>query len=310
MARDRFRRWGARHSRVRRQLHNPYFQRSAGRRPTRWNGWRGVGIAMLFIVLAAIAIIVPIEAFTHAAFAVESITYDLPGILPERQARIRTMTEAALEEPFFFGISRRNFFLFPAGKIQASILEEGPFTEVRVKRTFPNRIVVTATQAPRVFSLTDGAHTAFTDGEGGVLDIIAGSTATSSTELFEHREAVSTTIASLIPVVLEQKTSSTVSWKSGKEALPKNCATLISFFDAGLSAVDLNGIVYQVNEDRTRVSIFTKEGITLFTDPIVNPRDQLNRLIALLKDPQYKNLDTLESIDLRYPKAYITERTP
>ncbi len=310
MARDRFKRWGARHSRVKRQLHNPYFQRKSNRSSGSWSGWRGLGIILLCLAGAAALIILPAEAMTNSFFSIDTVSFALPNILPERQMRVRAATEAVLEKPFLFGLSRKNFFLFPAAAIEDSIRKEGPFAKITAQRKFPRNAVITVAQAPRIFSVSDGVQTAFADGEGGVLDIIGnGSVSASSSAPYELREAVSSTAAALIPVVIKNEEATTTTWKVGTEILQKNCATLISFFDAGLSAVDLNGTVYQVNEDKTRVSIFTREGVTLLTDPIVNPRDQLNRLIALLQDPRYKDRQVLESIDLRYTgKAYVVQK--
>jgi hypothetical protein len=310
MPRDRFKRWGARHSRVKRQLRNPYFQKKGANVSGRWAGWRGLGIAALYLVGAAALVILPAEAVTNSVFSIETITYTLPNILPERQVRVRAAAEAVLETPLVFGLSKKNFFLFPTTAVKESIQAQGPFEKISVQKKFPRTVTISVAQAVRVFSVSDGRQTAFVDGDGGVLDVITtGSIDTTTAGVYELRESVSSTAAALIPVVIENERASTTIWRIGEEILQKNCATLISFFDAGLSAVELNGTVYQVSEDKTRVSIFTREGATLLTDPIVSPRDQLNRLIALLLDARYKNRATLESIDLRYPgKVYVVQK--
>jgi|GEM_PF-4137758 len=304
MPKDRFVRWGLRQSKVKRKLHNPYFQRSRSKAARgRLQGWKGILKGLGIAIAAAAALVIPFEACTNPVFAIQEVKYDFPDLFVARQSEIKTVVEAALDEPLLGGLSRKNFFLAPIREIDAAIRGTGSYATVKVKRIFPKGIEVTVQSPKRVFLIKDGADDKALAGESGeVIDLLNAHDASSTPP-----GAVS--IQLLIGVIVEHDASSTLDISLGKEIIPPNCATLISGIDEGVKRIGFRPLVYHLSEDHTKVIMEAGDGWRLITDPIAAANDQVERLAAVLRDPRYKDRRKLDYVDVRYPeRVYVKMR--
>ncbi len=306
MTRDRFEKWGVRNSKMKRKLRNPYFtKRGFLPRGGRVHGLRGLLTGLGVALGGAILIVLPVEAWTQPYFTLKNIDYENVELLPVREQAVRSAVEAALDEKFIFGISRRNYFLAPVAIIKKNIEAGGSYAQIKIKKKFPNGLLISVKQAERVFLVADRGERSFADGDGTVLDKLE--TATSSASVLSLPIFVAT--STLINVTIERSPSSTVSINPGQEIIPKNCATLIKTLKYGLDRLGISSSRYVANEDGTNVVAYTKDGWRLITDPIIGTTDQLERLAAVLRDPRYKDRAKYDYIDVRYPdKVYVKQR--
>lgn len=305
MTRDRFEKWGVRNSKMKRKLRNPYFTKRGFLPRGRVHGLRGLLAGLGVALGGAILIILPVEAWTQPYFTLKNINYETAELLPAREQTVRSAVEAALDEKFIFGISRRNYFLAPVAIIKKNIEAGGPYAQIKIKKKFPDGLLIAVQQPERVFLVTDRGERSFADGDGVVLDKLEA--ATSSANMLNLPIFIAT--STLINVTIERSPSSTVSIGPGQEIIPKNCATLIKALHNGLNRLGVSPSRYTAKEDGTNVVGFTKDGWRLIADPIISATDQLERLAAVLRDPRYKDRAKYDYIDVRYPdKVYVKQK--
>lgn len=307
MGRDRFVKWGARQSRMKKQLRNPYFQNHFHpKRGIRLRGLKSFAVSILIAGgLCALALL-PFELLTQPFFEVQAVTYQLDTVIPARQIAIRNVVESVLSQRIFFGhLSNRSYFVLPVKDIDAQVRTTGFYSSVQVKKTFPHTLSIRIQEPDKIFLADDGVSHATLTESGEVVDVYPyNQTSSTNRELPGYIAS-----SSLVIVQVQRPASSTDVFVPGQNGIPNNCATLITSLRRGSKEVGVDPTQFKVNTEGTTVTVDMIGNWQLLTDPIMTAADQLQRLAFVLRNPTYKDTSHVSYIDVRFPdKVYVKTR--
>lgn len=307
MGRDRFVKWGARQSRMKRQLRNPYFQNHFHpKRGIRLRGLKSFAISLAVALVLCVIALLPFELLTQPYFHIQNTTYELDTVIPARQIAIRAVVDTELAKKTLYNyLSKKSYFLLSTTAIQSEIEKTGFYAKVVVKKKFPHSLIVAVQEPNKLFLADDGKARATLTESGEVVDVYPYNDSSSTNKELPAYIASS----SLMTVRIDRAASSSELFILGQKGISKNCATLITSLQSGMKEVGMSPQSFHINKDETTVTIAMQNNWQLITDPIMAAQDQLQRLMYIFRNPTYKDTSHVSYIDVRFPdKVYIKTR--